>query len=109
MNWQQRGGDRRDSIRFEVLGPLRGTAASTQHVQLRNVGPGGALIESHWPLPIGARVSLKLTPGALEDQIEARIRHISSQASIGYLVGVEFVGPDAAVHERLETLLSTIG
>jgi hypothetical protein len=109
MSGKRSGSDRRGSVRFEVVGPVHGTAVSDRYVQIHNVSAGGALIESHWPLPIEARVSLKLTPGALEDSIETYVRHIARLSQTSYLIGLEFINHDPALLKRLRDLVGTIG
>jgi hypothetical protein len=104
MSGTRRENDRRDSVRFDVVGSLRGNVAGRQHVQIHNIGAGGALIESHWPLPLGARVSLKLW--TLESQIEANVLYVSRLAAEGYLIGVAFSSPDSALLQQLDGLLS---
>ena len=44
-------GDRRGRPRYDIVGDLWGTLETVLRLPLRNVGPGGALIESHVPLP----------------------------------------------------------
>lgn len=103
----QRRIDRRGSLRFEIVGTLRGTAVADQYVRIRNIGMGGALVESAAPLPVEARVSFTLTCGALENQLDARVLHVTSLISTGYLIGLEFVTCDATLLERIDGLLST--
>ena len=107
MNWIRQGNDRRRDIRFEVLGPLRGSAASAQSVQLRDIAKGGALIESCWPVPLNARVCLKLS-GTTDVHIEATIRRVTDVLPTGYLIGVEFVDANPTLLHRLEGLIATI-
>jgi hypothetical protein len=103
-NWlNQRGGDRRGSARFDVVGTLCGTAVADQYVRIRNIGMGGALVESHGSLPLDAPVSLKLT--FVDSLIEARVRHVTRLLSECYLIGLEFVGTGPSLLGRVEELI----
>jgi hypothetical protein len=107
------GGDRRARGRFEIVGTLSGTLETTQRLELRNVGPGGALIESKVPLPIGSRLTGRLTLEGQTREVKAEVRHTIGQRVRGgsecYLVGIEWVDtptpiddlvPDAAKHGK---------
>jgi hypothetical protein len=88
------GGDRRARGRFEIVGTLSGTLETTQRLGLRNVGPGGALIESKVPLPIGSRLTGKLSLEGQTREVRAEVRHAAGPTGRGgerYLVGVEWV------------------
>jgi hypothetical protein len=94
MSWTPRGSDRRRNTRFEIVGAMRGSAASKEYVLIHNIGGGGALVESHRPLPVDTQVQVKLDPGALAQTIEARIRHVTTVGPATYLIGLEFVVTD---------------
>ena len=42
---------RRANVRFEVVGNMPGAVASTETLQVVNLGVSGALVETAWPLP----------------------------------------------------------
>jgi hypothetical protein len=107
MSWKQRANDRRTSVRFDVVGPLRATAASDQYVHIHDLGTGGALVESHWPLPIDSHVRLSLSP-ARDSQIDARVRHVMSIEPCRYLIGLEFLVQTPALRQTVHELLGTI-
>ena len=88
------GGDRRARGRFEIVGTLSGTLETTQRLGLRNVGSGGALIESKVPLPIGTRLTGRLSIEGQTREVRAEVRHASGPTGRGgerYLVGIEWV------------------
>ena len=89
------GGDRRARGRFEIVGTLSGTLETIQRLGLRNIGTGGALIESNVPLPVGSRLTGKLTVDGQTREVKAEVRHGSGHRIRGagerYLVGVEWV------------------
>jgi len=93
MDWRQRGRDRRSSPRFEVVGLLHGSAVCAQYVTVHNVGSGGALVESQWPVPMDVPLTLKLTGAEPSAPVAIRIRHVRRQLPAGYLIGLEFPSP----------------
>ena len=93
MTSMPRANDRRQGVRFEIVGSLRGRAVLDQHVRMHNFSAGGALVESHWPLPAAARVFLKQASGGLETAVESRVRHTRRVSEVHYLVGLQFMAP----------------
>ena len=91
-------GDRRTKGRFEVVGTLPGTLETWQRHIVRNVGLGGALLESSAPMPSGGRLTGRLSFHGHTRDIKAEVRHVSedteARESSRYLVGVEWA--DAA-------------
>ena len=107
MDWRHRGRDRRSSPRFEVVGRLCGSAISAQHATVRNIGAEGVLVESSWPLPIDARVALRLTSSLSGGHVATRIRHIQLREGPIHLVGLEFSSDDAALLDEVAGVLRT--
>ena len=107
MDWRHRGRDRRSSPRFDVVGRLCGSALSAQQATVRNVGAGGVLVESSWPLPIDARVALRLTSSLSGGHVATRIRHIRVQEGPIHLVGLEFGSDDAGLLDEVAGVLRT--
>lgn len=101
MDWRHRGRDRRSSPRFDVVGRLWGSAISAQQATVRNIGAGGVLVESSWPLPIDARVALRLPSSLTGAHVATRIRHVQLQEGPIHLVGLEFSSADAALLDEI--------
>ena len=98
-------GDRRASVRVEIVGTLWARLEITQPTRVIDIGPGGALIA----VPVALAVdSVQPVHIALQDQdvvVDARICHVRLASGLAeppeYLVGIEFlpaldaVGPAA--------------
>lgn len=91
MTWQRGRGDRRGTTRFEVLGTLHGTVATSQPVQARNLSDGGVLVESPCTIPLDSALTLKVTAPDLETDVEACVRHVISDPVAGAFIGFEFL------------------
>ena len=74
-------GDRRGRNRFEVVGTLPGTLETWHRHRVRNLGPGGALVESVAPLTPGTRVTGRLSLLGGQRDIKAEVRHILEDGS----------------------------
>jgi len=64
--------DRRQRVRFEVVGELWGSLATTVVVRVRNVSQGGMLVESPRPLPGGVACRIRVTSGGTALMVPAR-------------------------------------
>ncbi len=106
-------GDRRGTIRFEIVGRLWGTFEALETLALRNIGPGGALVESG--LPLDARVTHRVRLSFHEEAVDfaARVRHSmpvpGPTGSVLYLIGLEFVGLDARASAQIDRLMALSG
>ena len=96
--------DRRSSLRFEIVGRLRGSLATAQPVRLHDVSPGGALVEVSFPLSVDSQHSVQLGVRGHISQLDVRVRHVRPAIERGrYLIGLEFVSPAHIVDEALGT------
>ena len=94
--------DRRSSLRFEIVGRLRGSLATSQPVRLHDISPAGALVEMAFPLAVDSRHAVQVSLDHHLATIEARVRHVRPSFEMGrFLVGLEFTAPD---HVPLEAL-----
>jgi PilZ domain-containing protein len=102
-------GDRRLRPRFDVVGQLAGTLDASVSMALRDVGRGGAQVESLVQLPTGSLHRATFNCDGIEAAVQVCVRHVKPVfASTGeqrYLIGVEFVSPSAAVLELIERWL----
>ena len=73
-------GDCRGRPRYDIVGDLWGTLETVLRMPLRNVGPGGALIESHVALPAESIHRLTFTYDGQDASTQVRI-HTSSRRS----------------------------
>ena len=102
---KRRLGDRRTRGRFEIIGDLWGTLDTTATLVVRNLGTGGALLESPLPLTPGSVHWVSAVINGSPQPLRLRVRH-SSIAAAGsptpYLVGVEFMSLNDALREFIE-------
>ena len=98
--------DRRTSLRFEIVGRLRGSLAAESAVRVRNLSRGGALIEAPWSLPPNSVQSVRLESEHHVSKLEARVRHVRESYVGGhYLIGLEFLTVDGTVADQLEGVM----
>lgn len=85
-------GDRRTKNRFELVGTLPGTLETWHRHRVRNLSPGGALVESLIPLPPGTRVTGRLSFQGNQRDVKAEVRYIKEDGSgpgaTKYLLGL---------------------
>jgi hypothetical protein len=94
--------DRRSSIRFEIMGRLRGSLATAQPVRLQDISPGGALVELWQPLPVDSQHTVQLGAHGHVSVLDVRVRHVRPAIEFGrYLIGLEFLAPAHVVDEAL--------
>lgn len=87
--------DKRLIERFEILGQLDGAVRVASPVAVRQVSLGGALVETVFPLTLGALHEFRLTLPDRSVVVRARVAHshisdVSSE-SVSYHSGVEFI------------------
>lgn len=91
---KKRIGDRRGRGRFEIVGTLTGTLETLRRFKVRNVGAGGALIDSTVPFAPRSRMNGRLTLRGNIREIRAEVRHTSTipdrEEGARYLVGVQW-------------------
>ena len=94
-------GDRRVKPRYDLVGDLWGTLETVLRLPLVNVSPGGALIESHVPLPAQSVHRLTFDCNGREAATQVKVHHVRRQTagdgSTRYLIGVEFMSPHPAL------------
>ncbi len=81
--------------RFDVVGQLAGTLDAAVSMGVRDVGRGGAKVESVCSLPTGSMHRATFSCDGIEAAVQVRVRHVkpmtSSAGELRYLLGVEFV------------------
>jgi hypothetical protein len=99
-------GDRRGRPRYDIVGDLWGTLETVLRMPLRNVGPGGALVESHVALPTESIHRLTFRCDGQDASTQVRIRHvkpsISTEGERTFLIGVEFLSAHPALVGQIE-------
>ncbi len=106
-------GDRRIRPRYDIVGDLWGTLETVLSLPLRNVSPGGALIESHVPLPAESVHRLTFRCEGQDAAAQVRVRHVKPTISIDgertYLIGVEFLSLHPTLVAQVARWVSTDG
>jgi hypothetical protein len=92
--------DRRQRLRFEIVGRLRGTLVTEERLRVRNVSPAGALIEAPWPLPVDSVHAVRIESDTNVSSVEVRVRHVRAESDDErYLIGLEFLAPERPLTE----------
>jgi hypothetical protein len=103
---RRRLGDRRARPRFDILGDLWGTLETVLHLPLRNIGRGGALLESATALVPESVHRLTMRAGGQDVSTQVRVRHVEAQRGMSgepsYLIGVEFLSMHPVLLEQIE-------
>ena len=106
-------GDRRIRPRYDIVGDLWGTLETVLRLPLRNVSPGGALIESHVPLPAESVHRLTFRCDGQDAAAQVRVRHVKPSISIEgertYLIGVEFLSLHPSLVAQVARWMSVEG
>jgi hypothetical protein len=108
MAFKERLGDRRSDLRFEIIGQLWGSLETIEHLALRNLARGGALVESRLPLNPEMVRAVRLAFGEHVNDIQVRVRHVTAEKATDgerFLVGLEFVDPSAAALEQIDRIV----
>jgi hypothetical protein len=91
----KRIGDRRDYLRFDVLGTLPGSLFATETLRVINLGISGALVEAARPLQADADYPMRFVIDSHVSDVTVRIRRVTEisrdTATAMYLIGLEFL------------------
>jgi hypothetical protein len=91
--------DRRLASRFDIVGNPWGTLDALEPLRVRDLAPGGMLVESPTPLAVGSVHEFELIDGTISARVRATVRHLASPPQAGgarrFLVGLEFLDLDA--------------
>ena len=105
MTTTPRLGDRREHVRFDVTGRLWASVEFHERVIVRNIAPGGALVEARW---LGAHDETRAVQIVLRagwPEMSAITRHVSrlseEPGDDRYLIGLEFTHLSPAASENL--------
>jgi hypothetical protein len=109
MPFKERLGDRRNDLRFEIIGQLWGSLETVERLPIRDLARGGALVESRLPLNPETVRSVRLAFGDTEHDVQVRVRHVTSEKMADgehFLVGLEFVEPSASALAQIDRVVS---
>jgi hypothetical protein len=101
-----RSGDRRTRPRFEIVGDLWGTLETALALPLKNVGRGGALLESRVALVAESVHRVTFRSSGDDIPIPVRVRHVRTHVSDTgdrmFLIGLEFMTVHPVVLEQID-------
>lgn len=87
--------EKRDLERIEILGELHGEVMLYEPLSIREISPGGCLVETVFPLHLNSLHDLKLTLGDRSVVLKGRVAHCSisdvEQEIVHYRSGIEFI------------------
>jgi hypothetical protein len=105
---RNRLGDRRSRSRFEIVGQLWGSLETIETLRLRNLGEGGALLETRFSLQVDTVHRLRFASGGQVTDVQARVRYVTAPPDARkdqYLIGMEFLAMPPAAAEHLSKLV----
>jgi hypothetical protein len=109
---ESRFSSRRDAERIQILGELRGEVMVFQQIAIREIGRGGAQVDSSFPLQVDSLHEFRLTLGDRSVVVKARVAHCSitdvDQELVTYRSGIEFVEPSERVFSVISEFIDAI-
>jgi hypothetical protein len=104
--------DQRSAERLPILGELRGEIMVFEPLLVKELGVGGATIETRFPILLNSLHDLRLTLGPQSVVVKGRVvhSHISEvdQEEVAYLSGLEFVAPPDYVISAITAYLESL-
>ena len=104
--------EKREQERIPILGELQGEVMVFEPMLIKEVGVGGATVETRFPLHLNSLHDVRLTLGDRSLVIKGRVVHsrISDvdQDIVTYRTGLEFVEPSERVVKAIEEFLETV-
>src|SRR6267142_6208907 len=106
-------GDKRDNTgRIEILGELRGEVTVFQPMAIKEISPGGAQVETGFPLQLDSLHEFRLTLGDRSVVVKGRVVHCSisdvDQEIVLYRSGVEFVEPSERIASVVTSFIDAV-
>jgi hypothetical protein len=101
----------RAADRIPILGEVHGEIMVYEPLNVKELAPGGATIETRFPLHLDSLHDLRLTLGDVSIVVKGRVVHsrISEvdQGVVSYLSGMEFVEVPAHTADAINAFLET--
>ncbi len=93
--------EKRDYERVPILGELRGEVMVLEPVAVKEIAPGGAQVESRFPLQLDSLHDFRLALGERFVVVKGRVVHCRisdvDQDALVYRSGIEFIEPSPRV------------
>ena len=103
--------ERRDSPRVELLGAVDGEMAVVHPVAVKEISPGGALVETSFPLKLDSLHDIRLTLGrplVLKGRVvHSRVSDVDYDI-ITYRSGIEFVDASEQITRAITEYLKAM-
>ncbi len=103
---------KRHGDRVPILGELRGEIMVLEPLQVKELGVGGAKIETSFQLPLNSLHDLRLTLGTNAVVVKARVVHSYvgevDGETVRYRSGVEFIESPAYVGAAITSYLESL-
>jgi len=104
--------NKRTTERISILGDLQGEVMVFEPMAVKDVGGGGALVETAFPLVLDSLHDFRLTLGDRAVILKGRVVHCSisdvEQEAVLYRSGIEFVEPSDRVHDVIADFIYSI-
>ena len=104
--------DSRDAERLTILGDLYGEVMLHEPMLIKELGVGGATVETRFPLHLDSLHDLRLVLGELSVVVKGRVVHSRicdvDQDIVTYRTGLEFVEASERVEHAIAEFLDEI-
>jgi hypothetical protein len=104
--------NKRDTERLTILGELHGEVMVFQPMAIKEIGRGGAQIETQLPLQLNSLHELRLTLGDHSIIVKGRIVYCGisdvDQELVTYRTGIEFVEASERVRDVITGFIDSI-
>jgi hypothetical protein len=104
--------EKRDTDRLQILGDLHGEVMVFQPMAVKELGRGGAQVETAFPLHVDSLHEFRLTLGDRSLVVKGRIVHCSisdvDQEVVLYRSGVEFVEPSERFSSVIDGFIDAV-
>jgi hypothetical protein len=104
--------DQRDAERLTILGDLYGEVMLYEPMLIKEIGVGGATIETRFPLHLDSLHDLRLVLGELSVVVKGRVVHSRicdvDQDIVTYRTGIEFVEASERVENAIAEYLDAV-
>ena len=104
--------NKRDTERLTILGDLHGEVMVFHPMAIKEIGRGGAQIETPFPLQLNSLHELRLTLGDHSIIVKGRIVYCGisdvDQELVTYRTGIEFVEPSERVQDVITGFIDSI-
>ncbi len=104
--------NKRDTERIQILGELHGEVMVFQPMAIKEIGRGGAQIETQFPFQLNSLHELRLTLADHSIIVKGRIVYCGisdvDQELVTYRTGIEFVEPSDRVRDVISGFISSI-